>query len=137
LSGPPQPLQTSGSAWYTLLMSRAPSSADSASSSAPPRPGARRVLWISSSEAHEILLVGAAILVMALALVMTLSRAGIGIFVLVLVATRSLAGRRQAARWKRQVAILAVTALAGFTVTWVGIDAVAARFLALPGWGLA
>src|SRR5947209_7003470 len=117
-------------------MSRAPSSADSASSSAPPRPGARRVLWISSSEAHEILLVGAAILVMALALVMTLSRAGIGIFVLVLVATRSLAGRREAARWKRQVAILAVTALAGFTVTWVGIDAVATRFLALPGSGL-
>ena len=96
----------------------------------------RRVLWISSSEAHEILLVGAAILVMALALVMTLSRAGIGIFVLVLAATRSLAGRRQTARWKRQVAILAVTALAGFTVTWVGIDAVATRFLALPGSGL-
>jgi O-antigen ligase len=93
----------------------------------------RRVLWMSSSEANEILLVGAAIVVMAFALVMTLSRAGIAIFLFALAVTGSLARQRHAVRSKRRLAIAALSALAVLAVTWVGLDAVAARFLALPG----
>ena len=93
----------------------------------------RRLLWLSSNEAHEILLVGAAILLMAFALVMTLSRSGIGIFLVVLAMTGSLIRRNRPARWERRLAIASLSALAVVAVTWVGIDAVAARFLELPG----
>jgi O-antigen ligase len=96
----------------------------------------RRLLWFSSNEAHEILLVGAAILVMAFALVMTLSRSGIGIFLFVLAMAGSLATRRHVARWERKLALASLSALAVVAVTWVGIDAVTARFVALPGSGL-
>jgi O-antigen ligase len=92
----------------------------------------RRVLWLAASEAHEILLVGAAVLVMAFALVMTLSRSGIGIFLVVLTMTGSFMTRSRRPRWTRQVAIASLSALGVFAVTWVGTDAVAARFLALP-----
>jgi len=96
----------------------------------------RRLLWFSSNEAHEILLVGAAILVMACALVMTLSRSGIGIFLFVLTMTGSLMRRSRPPRLQRKLAIASLSALAVFAVTWVGIDAITVRFVALPGSGL-
>jgi hypothetical protein len=96
----------------------------------------RRLLWLSTNEANEILLVGTAILLMAFALVMTLSRSGIGIFLFVLTMTGSLIRRSRPARLDRKLAIASLPVLAVFAVTWVGIDAVVARFLALPGSNL-
>jgi O-antigen ligase len=92
----------------------------------------RRVLWLASTDGHETLLVGAAVLIMALALVMTLSRAGIGIFLVVLTMTGLLMRPNRPARWEQKVTFASLAALAVFAVTWVGTDAVAARFLALP-----
>jgi hypothetical protein len=93
-----------------------------------------RVLWFASAEANQAILAAFAVSTMALALVVTLSRSGITAFVgamafasVVLVTRRS-----GAARGGRMIVAAYVFLVCVLSVSWVGVDRIAARFLT-PG----
>jgi O-antigen ligase len=91
-----------------------------------------RLLWLSSSEASHILLVGAALAFMALSLVLTASRSGIGSFVagMLVIAYAALRPHHvEALPPQRRMAMAGyVAALTFVTVIWVGFPVMAARF---------
>ena len=94
----------------------------------PIRPGLRnRVLWFSSAAANETILVGFAVLLMALGLTLTMSRSG----VLGLLAALALSGwfviRRQAGS-RRTIVAVYLTFVAMAAIGWAGFDSFAARF---------
>ncbi len=74
------------------------------------------------------MLVGLAVLVMALSLVLTLSRSGTTCFLLALAISGWFVVRRQAAGSRRHVTLLYVGAVAIFSLGWAGLDVVLARF---------
>lgn len=93
------------------------------------RPGLRnRVLWFSSADANETILVGFAVLLMALGLTLTLSRSAI----LGLLAPLGLSGwfivRRQGGS-RRAIVAGYLTFVAIAAIGWVGFDTFAARFV--------
>jgi O-antigen ligase len=93
------------------------------------KPGWRsRILWLSSAEASQIILIAAASVVMALALVMTMSRSGITALALsvLLAAWFMLRGQRDRPRLAAGAAYLCV--LIVIVVAWVGADSIVARF---------
>lgn len=97
----------------------------------------KRILWFGSSEASEILLVGAAVTSMALALVLTLSRSGIGAFVFALVIIGWRLIPTQSTGTHRLFGAGCLSCLAVVSIEWTGTDSVIARFAALSGSDLA
>ncbi len=87
-----------------------------------------RVLWFGSREASELILVGAAAVVMGLALVMTMSRSGITAFALAIAVTGAFVLRGMRARAGKSVAGVYLLGLFILVVAWVGVDTVVTRF---------
>jgi O-antigen ligase len=93
-----------------------------------------RVLWFSSPEASQLILVAAAAAIMALSLVMTMSRSGITAFALSVLMTGWFAVRSVHGHSRRVVAGLCLGLLFVLVVAWTGPTAVANRF-ATADWG--
>ncbi len=87
-----------------------------------------RVLWLSSPDASEIVLVAFAILVMAFALVLTLSRSGILAFVAATTVSAWFAVRRQSTRSRAILVATYLILVVAIASAWAGIDTLAARF---------
>jgi hypothetical protein len=93
------------------------------------KPGWRdRMVWFSSRDANQAVLVGFAIVVMALSLVLTLSRSGITCFMVALGISGVAVVRRQAGRSTRAFVVSYLVFVAILSVSWAGVDAIAARF---------
>jgi hypothetical protein len=92
-----------------------------------------RLVWFSSREANRAVLVGFAILLMGLSLVMTLSRSGITCFMISLAISSIAVARNHTGRSKRALVVIFLALVAIFSVRWVGIDAITARFQAVTG----
>jgi O-antigen ligase len=93
-----------------------------------------RVLWFSSAEASQLILIAAAAVVMALALVMTMSRSGITAFTLSMAMTGWFAVRSVRSRPRRLVAAGCLGLLFVLVLAWAGPTAIANRF-ATADWG--
>jgi O-antigen ligase len=87
-----------------------------------------RVIWFSSADASETILVGFAALLMALALVLTMSRSGATGLVVALAISGWFVTRRQSAGAKRATIVVYLLFVAFFVVWWTGLDRLAARF---------
>jgi O-antigen ligase len=87
-----------------------------------------RLLWLSSPEANELMLLLAAAAVMALALVMTMSRSGIGAMALALVLTAWFVIRGHSTGTRKAATGIYLVLLALVVIGWVGVDAIDARF---------
>ena len=87
-----------------------------------------RILWISSPEANQAILVGAAALLMALSLVLTMSRSGMLALAVAIFVMTCAAVRRHRTSVHRTVHVGYLAALVVLVVFWVGADAIAARF---------
>jgi O-antigen ligase len=99
------------------------------------RPGWRyRVLWFSSPEASQLVLLAAAATVMALSVMLTMSRSGISVFLLSLLIMGWFASRALDNRSRRVTAALGLTLLVVVVVGWAGPDALISRF-ASGDWG--
>ncbi len=93
------------------------------------KPGWReRMVWFSSRDANQAVLVGFAIFVMGLSLVMTLSRSGITCFMIALAISGVAVVRHQVGRSTRAFVVSYLVFVAILTVSWAGVDAIAARF---------
>jgi O-antigen ligase len=93
------------------------------------KPGWRnRLLWFSSADANETVLVGFAVLVMASALTLTMSRSGILGLLAALVISGWFVARRQAAGSSRVIGVGYLIVIAVVAVWWTGFDRLAARF---------
>jgi O-antigen ligase len=100
------------------------------------KPGWRnRVVWFSTPDASRAVLTGFAILVMGFALTLTLSRSGIGCFLLAMVLSAFHVLRRQQTTAKGRLLGTYLVLVFVAAVTWVGIDAIGARF-AQVDWAL-
>ena len=91
-----------------------------------------RVLWWSSADANQLVLVAFAIVVMALALVLTRSRSGILCFAATLALTMWFAFNARAPQGgrnlRRRLVGIAVVTLGLLAVSWAGIDPLVGRF---------
>ena len=99
------------------------------------RPGWRyKVLWFSSPEASQLILLASAAVVMALSLMLTMSRSGIAAFALSLLFMGAIVMRVLDSRLRRLTAATSLALLLVLVVTWAGPEAIAARF-ASGDWG--
>jgi O-antigen ligase len=89
-----------------------------------------RVIWLASPEASKALLLGFAILTMALATVTTMSRSGMMGLAGALTLAIVMMARRQSSRGRRAVLSAYIVAVAVLVAAWVGFDQIAARFAA-------
>lgn len=87
-----------------------------------------RLVWFASRDANHAVLVGFAIILMALSLTLTLSRSGIACFMVALALSGAGVLRREAGWSKRAVVIIFLVTIATLSVSWAGIEAIAARF---------
>lgn len=87
-----------------------------------------RVVWLSSREASEAMLVGFAVVICGLAIVLSLSRSGIGGFVTLTALMASMRIRRSAKRPAAVLVTMFLVAVPGLTIAWAGFDAVGGRF---------
>lgn len=87
-----------------------------------------RVAWLSSREASEVLLVGFAILIMALSLVVTLSRSGIGCLAVALCGFGWWAARRRTGTVRRVLLPAGLMAMLFAAIAWGGINSVGQEF---------
>jgi len=93
------------------------------------KPGWRdRVIWFSTPDASRAVLTGFAVLVMGFALTLTLSRSGISCFLLAMVLSAFHVLRRQQSTAKGRLLGTYLALVVVAAVTWVGIDAIGARF---------
>jgi O-antigen ligase len=93
------------------------------------KPGWRnRVLWFSSADANETILVGFAVLLMALGLMLTMSRGGILVLLAALVVSGWFVARRQATASRRAIVTGYLIFVVFVAVGWTGFDRIAARF---------
>jgi len=93
------------------------------------KPGWRnRMLWFSSRDASETILVGFAVLLMALGLMLTMSRSGILGLLAALVISGWFVARRQAAGSRRAIVAGYLIFVAVVAVGWTGFDRLSARF---------
>ncbi len=93
------------------------------------KPGWRnRVIWFSTPDASRAVLTGFAILLMGFALALTLSRSGISCFLLAIVLSALHVLRRQTSTTKGRMLGTYLALVFVAAVTWVGIDAIGARF---------
>jgi len=86
-----------------------------------------RVLWLSSPEANQLVLVACAVLTMALSLMLTLSRSGIAALAAALALSATFALRHGAAS-RRVVGVSAVATIGLIALGWAGTDAVLLHF---------
>lgn len=92
------------------------------------RPGARaRLVWLSSPEASEIVMLGAAALMMALSVAMTRSRSGLLGLSAVVLLTALWTARSSGGVHRMALGLFGVFILA-FSVWWAGPDPTAVRF---------
>lgn len=92
------------------------------------RPGLRnRLVWLSSAEASEIILVGFAVLLMALALTLSGSRSGMLGLLAALALSSWFVARRQTASG-RAVLMGYLVFVVFLSAWWTGFDTIAARF---------
>lgn len=99
------------------------------------KPGWRhKVLWFSSSEASQLILVAAAAVIMALSLMLTMSRSGIAAFMLSLVIMASFVVRASDTRSRRLASTACLVVLVIIVVVWSGPEVLASRFAA-GDWG--
>ena len=93
------------------------------------KPGWRnRFVWFSSADASETILVGFAVLLMALALILTMSRSGMLGLLAALVISGWFVARRQATDSRRAIAAGYLIFVALAAAGWAGFDRIAARF---------
>ena len=88
-----------------------------------------RVIWFSTADASETILVGFAALLMALALVLTMSRSGAMGLIVALAVAGWFVTRRQSTGAKRATIVVYLLFVAFFAVWWTGLDRLAARFV--------
>lgn len=93
-----------------------------------------KVLWASSREASQMLLIAAAAVVMALSLTLTMSRSGIAAFGLSILITGWLVARAFHSGARRAIAAASLALLLAVVVLWTGPDLIASRFSAAD-WG--
>ena len=99
------------------------------------KPGWRhKVLWFSSREASQLILVAAAAVIMALSLMLTMSRSGIAAFMLSLVIMASFVVRASDTRSRRLASTACLVLLVIVVVVWSGPEVLASRFAA-GDWG--
>lgn len=99
------------------------------------KPGWRhKVLWFSSREASQLILVAAAAVIMALSLMLTMSRSGIAAFMLSLVIMASFVVRASDTRSRRLASAACFVLLVIIVVVWSGPEVLASRFAA-GDWG--
>jgi O-antigen ligase len=99
------------------------------------KPGWRsRVLWLSSPEASQLILIAAAAVVMALSLMMTMSRSGIAAFGLSMLVTGWFVARAVRSRARQAIAGACLAAVTIVVVVWTGPELIASRFAAAD-WG--
>ena len=99
------------------------------------KPGWRhKVLWFSSREASQLILVAAAAIIMALSLMLTMSRSGIAAFMLSLVIMASFVVRASDTRSRRLASTACLVLLVIIVVVWSGPEVLASRFAA-GDWG--
>src|SRR6266540_182300 len=86
-----------------------------------------RIVWLSSADASETVLVGFSVIVMALALTLTMSRSGMIGLLVALVISCLVVIRHQASLSRRAIGgyLIFVTVA---VVAWTGFDTIAARF---------
>jgi O-antigen ligase len=93
------------------------------------RPTTRdRLLWFSSPEANQAILIAGAAIVMALSLVLTMSRSGMLALAAALMLMAVVAVARHASAGRRIAHTAYLVVLVVGIIAWVGVDAVAARF---------
>ena len=90
----------------------------------------QRIIWLSSAEASQTLLLASAAAVMSLSLVMTMSRSGILAIAASFAIVSWWAIRRLPSRSTRIVAAVYLTSLTLLVIAWAGADTIAARFSA-------
>lgn len=91
-----------------------------------------RIVWLSSAEASEVLLLATASLIMGLSVVLTRSRSGlIGLTIAVLLTAAWVA--RSSTGWRRSSSVAFSLFLLTFSVWWAGLGPTATRFGALSG----
>lgn len=99
------------------------------------KPGWRhKVLWFSSPEASQLILVAAAAVIMALSLMLTMSRSGIAAFMFSLVIMASFVVRASDTRSRRLASTACFVLLVVIVVVWSGPEVLASRFAA-GDWG--
>jgi len=99
------------------------------------KPGWRhKVLWFSSPEASQLILVAAAAVIMALSLMLTMSRSGIAAFMLSLLIMASFVVRASDTRSRRVASTACLVLLVIIVVVWSGPELLASRFAA-GDWG--
>lgn len=99
------------------------------------RPGWRyKVLWFSSPEASQLILIAAAAVIMALSLMLTMSRSGITAFMLSLVVMGAFVVRASDTRSRRLTSAACFVLLVIIVVVWSGPEVLASRFAA-GDWG--
>jgi O-antigen ligase len=99
------------------------------------KPGWRsKVLWFSSPEASQLVLIAAAAVVMALSVMLTMSRSGITAFTLSLLVMGWFALLALGDRARRATAAVSLAVLMLVVVAWAGPEALIARFTA-GDWG--
>ena len=99
------------------------------------KPGWRhKVLWFSSPEASQLILVAAAAVIMALSLMLTMSRSGIAAFMLSLVIMASFVVRVSDTRSRKLASTAGFVLLVIIVVVWSGPEVLASRFAA-GDWG--
>ncbi|MEP6915933.1 MAG: O-antigen ligase family protein [Acidobacteriota bacterium] len=93
------------------------------------KPGVRnRLLWLSSADASETILIAFAVLLMALSVALTMSRSGMVGLLAVLIAFGWVVLRRQATRSRRALNLGYLVVVILVAVAWTGVDTIAARF---------
>ena len=91
-----------------------------------------RVLWLASTDANKAILIGFAILTMALALAVTLSRSGITAMIGAMLCASIMMARRQPGAGSRFIVPVYLAAVTLIVVSLAGVDRIAARFV-VPG----
>jgi O-antigen ligase len=89
-----------------------------------------RLLWLSSPDASRLVLLSGAATVMALSLVMTMSRSGMAALALALVLTGWSIVRGLPGLTRKMAGVVYLMVLVATVVSWVGTDAIVARFAA-------
>jgi hypothetical protein len=92
-----------------------------------------RLLWFASQSASKLVLIGYALVVMAVSLVLTLSRSGISSFCVALALLGWFAGRGPGTTFRRSLMTGYFAFVLAIAVGWVGVDAVGQRF-ATASW---
>jgi O-antigen ligase len=93
------------------------------------KPGWRhRVVWLSSREASQLVLIGTAAALMALSLMLTMSRSGIAAFGLSILLTGWFVARALRTRARQAIAAACLVLLVAIVVAWTGPELIAKRF---------